>query len=721
MAERLQAWERTNGLSAPYRNENGARELERQLESKPPLAPQTEVAVRLALGNEYLNIGDPDRCLDCVTNLLTVAARRGIPISPKSRRDVRLLEGLAYLRRGELDNCIGHHNPDSCLFPISGGGQHSQRRGAEQAFKVFLDLARQRPNDYGARWLLNVSAMTLGRYPWDVPAEHLIPDSVFRSEADLPRFPELATRLGLVGPDRNGLAGGVVADDFDNDGWTDLFLTDSAPPTQSHLYRNRGDGRFEDVTVQAGLVGETGGLNVVQTDYDNDGWLDLFIVRGAWMRELGRMPNSLLRNNGDGTFSDVTEAAGLLTFFPALSVAWFDANNDGWLDVFIGGESLPNSPPHPCALFINNHDGTFTDQAGAAGVNMVAFVRGVTAGDFDNDGWPDLYVSCLDEANRLFHNRGARGTNSPARVQFEEVAAAAGVTEPKISFPTWFWDYDNDGWLDLFVSGYGTDGQSYFDANVGHVTLGEIVAMMLGQPSHAETPRLFQNTRDGRFRDVTGPAHLRRPLLTMGANFGDLDNDGYLDFYAGTGTPYFGSLLPNQMFRNDAGRAFQDVTTAGGFGHLQKGHGIAFADLNGDGHQEVIANMGGAYAGDTFYDAVFANPGNAHHWLKLKLAGTRSNRSAIGARIKVVVRDNAAGRPREIHRMVCSGGSFGASPLTQEIGLGAASGIEQVEVWWPTSGLTNRYTRLELDHAYQLTEGSDTANARATRQFPWPR
>src|SRR5262249_29260832 len=152
------------------------------------------------------------------------------------------------------------------------------------------------------------------------------------------------------------------------------------------------------------------------------------------------------------------------------------------------------------------------------------------------------------------------------------------------------------------------------------------------------------------FSDVTREAGLYHALFAMSGNFGDLDNDGFLDFYLGTGGPYFGSLIPNEMFRNDGGRKFQNVTAAGGFGHLQKGHAIAFADLNNDGQQDVVLNVGGAFAGDNYYDAVFANPGHTNGWLTLNLIGQRSNRSAIGARIKVVT-VTADGR-REIHRVV---------------------------------------------------------------------
>ena len=714
MNARLQEWQATFGEKNPYKNVGLIRTLQERL--KVTTAPSERLAVQMSLVSEYLNVGDPEKSLAIVTNLLKELNNSRTAVAPKDRRNIRLLEGLSYLRLGELENCVGHHNPDSCLLPIRSGGQHARRRGAENAEAVFTELANQRPNELGIRWLLNVAAMTLGRYPDGVPSRHRIPESIFKSEASIPRFAEIGTRLDL---DISGLAGGTLTEDFDGDGRIDILLTDWDPMAQCHLYRNLGDGHFEDATEKALLTGVTGGLNVMQTDYNNDGWLDFYIVRGAWMGELGLLPNSLVKNNGDGTFVDVTEEAGLLAFHPALSAAWFDANNDGWLDLFVGCETLNSSNSHPCLFYVNNGNGTFTELAAAAGIDVRSFVRGVTAGDFDNDGWPDLYLSCLGQTNMLFRNLGPAGTNSAARVRFSDAAAVAGVGQPIISFPTWFWDYDNDGWLDIWVSGYGADARAFFDQNIGHFTLGEIVAMKLGQPSKAETPRLYHNNHDGTFTDVTRKAAMIRPLLTMGANFGDIDTDGYLDFYAGTGSPYFGSLLPNEMYRNNAGQNFQDVTTAGGFGHLQKGHGIAFADLNNDGHQEIIANMGGAFAGDNFFDAVFANPGNTNHWLKLKLTGTKSNRAAIGARIKVVARGPQGSR--EIHRMVCSGGSFGASPLQQEIGLGSSTTIERVEVWWPASGITNQVTNLSIDQAYRVKEGANAAEPIPSRSFPLTR
>jgi hypothetical protein len=194
----------------------------------------------------------------------------------------------------------------------------------------------------------------------------------------------------------------------------------------------------------------------------------------------------------------------------------------------------------------------------------------------------------------------------------------------------------------------------------------------------------------------------------MGLDFGDLDNDGWLDFYLGTGNPEFSSLVPNRMFRNDGGRSFQDVTVAGNFGHLQKGHSVAFGDVDGDGDQDVFEQMGGAYLSDKTYSALYRNPGNRNHWLGLQLQGVRSNRSAVGARIKVTLETSAG--LRTLYRTVGSGASFGGSPLRQEIGLGDARRIVGAEVFWPASGETQKVEGLKLDRRYRVREGSPQAD-----------
>ena len=189
----------------------------------------------------------------------------------------------------------------------------------------------------------------------------------------------------------------------------------------------------------------------------------------------------------------------------------------------------------------------------------------------------------------------------------------------------------------------------------------------------------------------------------MGCNFGDLDNDGYLDSYIGTGDPGLASLMPNRMFRNAAGQFFQDVTTSGGFGHLQKGHGVAFGDIDHDGDQDVFAVMGGAFTGDIAPNVLFENPGHGNHWIKLKLEGVRSNRAAIGARIKVSL--NTKNGSRDVYATVTSGSSFGASSLRQEIGLGQANSIRAIEIAWPAGGDVQVFQNVAMDQFLHIREG----------------
>jgi hypothetical protein len=191
----------------------------------------------------------------------------------------------------------------------------------------------------------------------------------------------------------------------------------------------------------------------------------------------------------------------------------------------------------------------------------------------------------------------------------------------------------------------------------------------------------------------------------MGANFGDLDNDGWLDFYLGTGYPSYDGLIPNVMYRNRGGTGFSDVTTAGGFGHLQKGHGVAFADFDHDGDQDVFEQMGGAYPGDAFANVLYENPGFGNHWIAVKLVGVRSNRSGIGARIRVGIVDQ--GRPRSIYRWVDSGGSFGGNPLRQHFGLGQVEKIEAIDIYWPTTGVSQTFRDVAVDQLVEITEGED--------------
>ena len=606
---------------------------------------------------------------------------------------LKISEALCWMRVGELTNCMADHNAESCLAPIQGRGIHRFQEGSRNAIAILTDLLKREPENLEARWLLNVACMTVGDYPEKVPARWLVPPSAFASEYDIKRFPDVA---GAVGLDPMKLAGGSIVEDFDGDGNLDVMCSSMGLRDQLLLFHNNGDGSFTDRTAEAGLLGEVGGLNIIQADYNNDGFPDVLVLRGGWMGRQGHFPKSLLRNNGDGTFEDVTEAAGLLRLRPSQAAVWFDYDNDGWIDLFIGNESAGRDQ-NRCELYHNNGDGTFTECAIESGVNYVGLVKGVCSADFNHDGRPDLYLSVNGAPNLLFRNDGPVATNASGKPvwKFTNVAQQAGVTEPIYSFPCWFFDYDNDGWEDLFVCGYKIKD------------VGDICADYLGLPNGAERPRLYHNNHDGTFKDVTRETGLYKVLHAMGCNFGDLDNDGFLDFYLGTGDPDLATIVPNRMFRNDNGKRFQDVTTSGGFGNLQKGHGVSFADLDNDGDQDVYETMGGAVSGDVYHNVLYENPGHGNHWITLKLEGVQSNRAAIGARICAVVL-SATGE-HKYYKTVGTGGSFGASPLRQEIGLGQAQSIARVEIFWPRTGKAQVLTGLSMDHFYKVKEGEAEA------------
>lgn len=697
MVARLAEIAAAEGPTNPYAGSVRARAL---AALTPPAASADELRYRSEIARYLLYAGRSEEAAAALEDILREAP--GAPaVSPAFISAVRQLLALSYLRAAMQRNCVSGPAAARCSVPVRREAVHPDDGAARRAIGEYARILGDPPDEstaLAAQWLLNLAYMTVGEYPFHVPERWLVPPEAFGAEHDVGRFADVAGRLGV---DVAGRKGGSVMDDFDGDGRLDVVASSAGlfpvaageNANQLRYFRNEGDGTFSDRTAEAGLDGLVSGLHIVQADYDNDGFLDLLVLRGAWL-DAGH-PNSLLRNNGDGTFSDVTEAAGLLMPAPTQAAAWGDYDNDGRVDLFIGNETRGGADAsdgaavYPSRLFRNNGDGTFTDVAAEAGVAVVGFVKGAVWGDYDNDGRLDLYVTRLrpDQPNRLFRNEGP---GPGGAWSFRDVAAEAGVEGPPVSFPTWFFDYDNDGWEDLFVSGFSGG-------------LADIVLERLGRPHRGQLPRLYRNAGDGTFTDVTGAAGLDRLMVGMGSNFGDLDNDGFLDLYVGTGDPDYRMLIPNLMFRNAAGERFLDVTASGGFGHLQKGHGVSFGDIDADGDQDMYHVSGGAFEGDTFPNALYLNPGHGNRWLTLRLEGAASNRAAIGARIRVT-----AATPdgdREVHVTVGSGGSFGGSSLQQEIGLGAAREIRTVAITWPVTGETDVYTGVELDRAYRVREG----------------
>jgi hypothetical protein len=661
--------------------EGPARELEHQLASFEGGSAE-ESRLHRELGFQLLKLGRPADAVRAFGRALQLLPQPNPDTDTDAKWSLVWYLGLSYLQLAEDLNCVAHHGRDSCILPLAEGGVHSRPEAAQRAGDLFLGLLASNPERVQAAWLANLSYLLAGRSLEAVPEAVRLPAEALAPEVRMPRWTDRAPELGLDAPD---MAGGAVMDDFDGDGFLDLVSTTWDPCDHAKAFRGDGRGGFEEVTRAWGLDEQLGGLNLVHADYDGDGRLDLLILRGGWMFEEGRVRNSLLRNeltDGRGRFVDVTRSAGLAEpAYPTQSAVWADYDGDGDLDLFVANETTSKLDFYPSQLFRNDGDGTFTDVAREAGVTNDRYAKGAAWGDYDDDGDPDLFVSNIGE-NRLYRNDG--------RGRFTDVAEQAGVAgDFRRTFVPWFFDYDNDGDLDLLVADYA-------------VKLQAVTASYYGVDAGEGQPFLYRNDR-GRFTEVSRKAGLTRPALPMGSNYGDLDNDGWLDLYLGTGVPAFAAVMPNLVFHNEEGR-FREVTFASGLGHLQKGHAVAFGDVDNDGDQDIFEELGGFYPVEAFGNALFENPGPARSWITLRLRGVRANRFGIGARIEARVREGD--QRRSIHLLAGSGGSFGGSSLQQEIGLGDAEALEQLVVRWPGSGTVDRVRKVPLDHAYLLVEGS---------------
>ena len=677
-----------------------ARDAEQRLASLPSSAdPAARFQLLAGVAEHHLRLGEERQAILRFEEALELARSFGERFPRERLHEIVFRTGVAWMRFGETANCATRHVAESCILPIRGDAVHTEKEGSREAIGYFRQVLegteRTDPLHIKTVWLFNIAYMTIGEYPRGVPEPFRLPEEIFTSEGSFPELRNVAPERGVAS---FNLSGGAAIDDFDGDGIFDIFSTTFDAAGSPRFFHGNGDGTFEDRSAAANLSGLYGGLNLVHADFDNDGDNDIFVLRGAWLADQGRHPNSLLANDGNGRFTDVTFAAGLANpALPTQTAAWADFDNDGHLDLFVGNEHGESPPGYetkggafraPSQLFRNRGDGTFEDVSSAAGIQVVAFVKGVVWGDADHDGDPDLYVSVLGGDNLFFDNQGDGS--------FRERAAELGIAGPNNSFPVWFWDYDNDGSLDLYVPSYRGSPNA--------VAL--VAATYFGMEVPYDMPHLYRGGKDG-FKNVAAEMGLDRLHLPMGSNFGDLDGDGLLDFYLGTGYPDYEGLMPNVFYRNDGNR-FLDVTMAARLGHLQKGHAVVFADVDRDGDQDLFAQMGGAFPGDKFSDALFENPGSGSRYLKLRLEGRTTNRSAIGARVRVEYR---TGETRKtLFRHVNTGGSFGSNPLPLTLGLGQATQIDALEIFWPASKSEQRFEALELDGAYEVIEGQGLAS-----------
>ena len=497
---------------------------------------------------------------------------------------------------------------------------------------------------------------------------------------------------------------GVCVADYDGDGFVDIYFVNGRDlygrgiPATNALYHNNGDGTFTDVTGRAGVPGSAYGLGCVWGDYDNDGHPDLYVT------QYGK--NLLYHNNGDGTFSDVTDKAGVgATEFGTIfhtAATFFDYDRDGRLDLYAGGycNFRPGSKRHcdigqgvmsscrpavyggsPDVLYHNNGDGTFTEVTRRAKIYTPGTNLAVQAADYDEDGWPDLFVANDEMEAYLYHN-DRNGT-------FTNVAMTSGMAltsegNEMAGMCVSLGDYDHDGHLDLFI----TDFQMVSD-------------------------HLWHNNGKGYFDEVSsqaGIAAVTTQVLSFGGGFFDYDNDGWLDLFIANGSVYpeIERVSPdvhykqiNTLLHNDRNGRFSDVTKLSGSGFLRPyaGRGVAFADFDNDGRMDlVVANNGDP-------PLLLHNDGTpetgSSHFVSFKLAGKRSNRDGMGARIRL-----RAGGMTQVHEVAGAGSYMSQSDLRAHFGVGSATRLDQVEIVWP-SGLRQVFRDLASDKFYEIEEGKN--------------
>ena len=519
-----------------------------------------------------------------------------------------------------------------------------------------------------ARAVMWLASRNLGGYPASVPDRFRMEVKAGYEPARV-KFENIAAQIGL---DKICAGRGTAVFDYNNDGLLDIVVT--AAHAGCTLYRNNGDGTFTDVTVGSGLDECVNGFVIIAGDYDNDGYPDLFVTRlGFYYGEC-----DLYHNNGDGTFTNVTEKAGVRAWGPAYTAAWVDYDCDGRLDLFIGynlGGMFDRRIQN--RLFHNNGDGTFTDVSEEAGLANVFTTIGSCWGDYNNDGFPDLFLSSGLGRPQLFRNNG-NGT-------FTDVSLAAGLTDYVVGTTCGFIDYNNDGLVDIVQYSW-SDHEDVIET------------MKTGRgPKDGSPLVIYHNNGDGTFTAKTREVGLDGCWGTMSGNYGDVNNDGFIDLLLGNGSPRMERLEPFVLLENDRG-TFHNSTFSAGLPFSGKSHGTNCADLFGDGRMSIIIAAGGGYPGDLMQTAVHCPvtlPGN---YVNVRLEGVKSNRDGNGARITLV-----NGKQRQI-REVNHGSSFGCLPLEQHFGLGETTEVEALEIRWP-SGLIQRIENPPVNDTIRVVEG----------------
>lgn len=611
---------------------------------------------------------------------------------------------VSFLRLAEVKNCFENYTPANCILPFDEEAIHQNKNYIQSSLKHLDFLLNRYSDDYKYHWMYNLAHLANGTYLDEMDPDYLIPGMQdledLPEDLNAPYFKDVGMIRG-VGDER--ISGSACVEDFTGDGNLDIFTTSYGFGDEVIFYKSDGEGGFNNNTRTAGLKGIMGGLNIVCGDINNSGFVDILILRGAWLAQHGEHPNSLLRNNGDGTFTDITISSGLYEEKPTQVAAFADINHDGYLDIFVGNESTSEwqdlfvegsdeePKAYPSEVLLNNGDETFTRYETMDGFKLDEFVKGASWGDVNNDGWPDLYVSVMGGENKLFVHRGLNEMGLP---RFEEIGGKAGVSQPYFSFPVWFFDYNNDGMDDIFAVSY--------DVRSIKRVADEVARERLGLPTRSEYSRLYKNMGNETFQDVTKEMGLNTVMFGMGANYSDLNNDGFPDIYIGTGAPSLSSVVPNRLFLNYEGGQFRESTARSALGHLQKGHGVSMADFNGDGMLDIYMVLGGSVEGDFYHNALFENRSKTGNWVTLELEGTDANRQAIGAKVELnIVTENGM---KSLYKTVSTGGSFGNNSSRLHFGIGKAETVDSIIIRWPGSAEAQTVTQPAVNTLLQIRQ-----------------
>lgn len=684
----------------PYLNKQKVKKLNNLRKQLVPISPnqapqQKYIQLSFNLFREWLFSAQYEKIIENSGTLRTKIAN--LPSTQQSLRskELKWLLGQAHLRRAMSTVCSNSNNQSSCDYPLSNWDRKTND-DLRKAQKLLRELHSDNFRRKASEWLLNLIDQALSTSS-ETPNQPVPPDAV--------RLDDVAPELGM---NSYGRAGSVVIEDFNDDHQLDVLVTSmGVSDGEVKLYENEGNGSFINVSDTVNLTRQIGGLNLTHADYNNDGFQDLYILRGSGLRRV-KFPNSLLKNINGEKFSDVTEKAGLRLDINSTTASWRDYNNDGLLDLFVGAEDSEKRYGKNTFLFKNNGDGTFTEVSDVVGITSAGEIKGSTWGDINNDGLMDLYLSIRGNENKLYVNQGYHFLTG---YHFQEQAVKRKVADPEVSFATWFWDYNNDGNQDLFVYG----------SNVASSNVAKMESSLLNNlESEAGMPIIYENRGDGFFKNVSEELNLPKVPNVMGANYGDINNDGRLDLLLGTGSPPPSGLAYNRLFLNER-KTFREVSKQSGFSSLLKGHGIGIGDLNYDGKKEIYQSLGGVHANDRRANALFTVSETKGNWLYLKLRGTESNRDAIGARvsIKTTLPD---GSYRTIHRTVDSGGSFGDSSFRLEVGLGNARDVSRVKIRWPNHQQTTQiFENLSKNNFYRMIEGKSSPEKINPSTFSLPR